>query len=137
VRLLTVLLAGIGGMYLAASRLPAIAPMFAILVAAMVCLGLGNGAVFQLVPQCFRRQIGIATGMVGAVGGLGGFMLPTMLGQFKQHSGSFATGFVVLGAVALLTLVLLRVLMAVSEQWKSSWRVAPATDVPAAKRAAA
>ena len=67
----------------------------------MVCLGLGNGAVFQLVPQCFRRQIGIATGVVGAIGGLGGFMLPTMLGQFKQRTGSFGAGFVVLGTVAL------------------------------------
>ena len=80
VRMLSVLLAGIAAMYLAASRLPALTPMIVILVAAMVFLGLGNGAVFQLVPQCFRRQIGIATGVVGAVGGLGGFMLPTMLG---------------------------------------------------------
>jgi NNP family nitrate/nitrite transporter-like MFS transporter len=136
VRLLSVLLVGIGAMYLAASRLPSIAPMFAVLVVAMVCLGLGNGAVFQLVPQCFRRQIGIATGVVGAVGGLGGFMLPTMLGQFKQRSGSFGTGFVVLGVVALLTLALLRVLMALSEQWKSSWRVVMPVDAPSAKRAA-
>jgi NNP family nitrate/nitrite transporter-like MFS transporter len=110
--------------------------MFTVLVLAMVCLGLGNGAVFQLVPQCFRRQIGIATGVVGAVGGLGGFMLPTMLGQFKQRSGSFGTGFVVLGVVALLTLALLRVLMALSEQWKSSWRVVMPVDAPSAKRAA-
>jgi NNP family nitrate/nitrite transporter-like MFS transporter len=136
VRLLSVLLVGIGAMYLAASRLPSIAPMFAVLVVCMVCLGLGNGAVFQLVPQCFRRQIGIATGVVGAVGGLGGFMLPTMLGQFKQRSGSFGTGFVVLGVVALLTLALLRVLMALSEQWKSSWRVVMPVDALSAKRAA-
>ena len=136
VRLLSVLLVGIGAMYLAASRLPSIATMFAVLVVAMVCLGLGNGAVFQLVPQCFRRQIGIATGVVGAVGGLGGFMLPTMLGQFKQRSGSFGTGFVVLGVVALLTLALLRVLMALSEQWKSSWRVVMPVDALSAKRAA-
>lgn len=137
VRLLSLLLAGIGAMYLAASRLPAVAPMFAVLVTAMVCLGLGNGAVFQLVPQCFRRQIGIATGMVGAVGGLGGFMLPTMLGQFKQHSGSFSMGFVVLGGIALLALALLRVLMTSSEEWRSSWRVPATAGVPSEKRAAA
>jgi NNP family nitrate/nitrite transporter-like MFS transporter len=124
-------------MYLSASRLPALTPMIGILVAAMVCLGLGNGAVFQLVPQCFRRQIGIATGVVGAIGGLGGFMLPTMLGQFKQHTGSFGTGFVVLGIVALLTLGLLRALMARSEGWRTSWRVAPVTDTPARAKAAA
>jgi MFS transporter, NNP family, nitrate/nitrite transporter len=137
VRLLSVLLGGIATMYAAASTLPAIAPMFAVLVTAMVCLGLGNGAVFQLVPQCFRRQIGIATGVVGAVGGLGGFMLPTMLGQFKQHTDSYAAGFVVLGAVALVALTLLRVLMARSEAWRSSWRAAARADEPSRRKAAA
>jgi NNP family nitrate/nitrite transporter-like MFS transporter len=122
VRLLSVLFVGVASMYLAAARLPAIAPMVAILVTAMVCLGLGNGAVFQLVPQCFRRQIGIATGVVGAVGGLGGFMLPTMLGQFKQHTGSFAAGFVLLGSMATLAFVLLRWLMATNSNWRRSWR---------------
>jgi MFS transporter, NNP family, nitrate/nitrite transporter len=122
VHLLSVLLAGITVMYLAASRIPALTPMVAILVAAMVCLGLGNGAVFQLVPQCFRRQIGIATGVVGAVGGVGGFLLPTMLGQFKQNTGSFRLGFVVLGSVALLCLVLLRRLMSTHPEWRASWR---------------
>ena len=137
VRLLSVLLGGIAVSYLAASRLPALTAMIMILVVAMVCLGLGNGAVFQLVPQCFRRQIGIATGVVGAIGGLGGFMLPTMLGQFKQRTGSFGMGFVLLGAVSLVALVLLRLLMARSESWRSSWRRAPVTDVPARRKAVA
>lgn len=125
VRFLSVLLGGIGLAYLAAARLPGLTSMVVILVLAMVCLGLGNGAVFQLVPQCFRRQIGIATGMVGAIGGLGGFMLPTMLGQFKQSTGSFALGFVVLAGVALAATVLLRVLMARDTDWASSWRGTP------------
>jgi NNP family nitrate/nitrite transporter-like MFS transporter len=138
VRLLSVLLVGIVAMYAAASSLPSIAPMFAVLVTAMVCLGLGNGAVFQLVPQCFRRRIGIATGVVGAVGGLGGFLLPMTLGQFKQHSGSYAPGFLLLGGLATLALVLLRALMARSERWRTSWRSVDSTDsTEAAKRAAA
>ena len=122
VRLLSVLFLGIATTYAAASRIPALTPMVAVLVTAMVCLGLGNGAVFQLVPQCFRRQIGIATGVVGAVGGLGGFMLPTMLGQFKQHTGSFAAGFIVLGCMAATALLLLRWLMATNPNWMRSWR---------------
>ena len=36
-------------------------------------LGMGNGAVFQLVPQRFPERIGLVTGIVGAAGGLGGF----------------------------------------------------------------
>jgi NNP family nitrate/nitrite transporter-like MFS transporter len=137
VRLLSVLLGGIGAAYVLAARLPDLTTMVVILVAAMVCLGLGNGAVFQLVPQCFRRQIGVATGVVGAVGGLGGFILPTMLGQFKQHTGSFGAGFVVLGTVAFIALVLLRGLMAANESWKTSWRRAALAEVPAGKKAAA
>ena len=136
VRLLSVLFVGVASMYLAAARLPAIAPMVAILVTAMVCLGLGNGAVFQLVPQCFRRQIGIATGVVGAVGGLGGFMLPTMLGQFKQHTGSFAAGFIVLGCMAATALLLLRWLMATNVNWKRSWRRSELVGEKVRRRAA-
>jgi MFS transporter, NNP family, nitrate/nitrite transporter len=59
---------------------------------------------------------------VGAVGGVGGFLLPTMLGQFKQNTGSFRLGFVVLGSVALLCLVLLRRLMSTHPEWRASWR---------------
>ena len=137
VRLLYVLLAGIGAAYIAAARLPNLTLMIVILVTVMVCLGLGNGAVFQLVPQCFRRQIGIATGVVGAVGGLGGFMLPTMLGQFKQRTGSFDAGFVVLGSVAFLALALLRRLMATDDGWRSSWRREAVADVRRPEKAAA
>ena len=137
VRLLSVLLGGIAATYFAASRMPNLTPMIAVLVTAMVCLGLGNGAVFQLVPQRFRRQIGIATGVVGAVGGLGGFMLPTLLGQVKQSTGSFGTGFVVLGAVALLSLVLLRALMATDLAWKTSWRATESREEQIERKAAA
>jgi len=136
VRLLSVLFLGIATTYAAASRIPALTPMVAVLVTAMVCLGLGNGAVFQLVPQCFRRQIGIATGVVGAVGGLGGFMLPTMLGQFKQHTGSFAAGFIVLGSIAACALLLLRWLMATNVNWKLSWRRAEVVGEKVRMRAA-
>jgi len=136
VRLLSVLFLGIAAMYAAASRIPGLAPMVVVLVTAMVCLGLGNGAVFQLVPQCFRRQIGIATGVVGAVGGLGGFMLPTMLGQFKQRTGSFAAGFIVLASIAAFALLLLRWLMATNVNWRRSWRRSEIVGERAARRAA-
>ena len=137
VRLLSVLLVGIAAMYLAAATLPAIAPMFAVIATAMVCLGLGNGAVFQLVPQCFRRRIGIATGVVGAVGGLGGFLLPMTLAQFKQRTGSYAAGFVVLGVIALVALALLRGLVSRSERWRTSWKSASHAEEAARTRVAA
>jgi hypothetical protein len=60
------------------------------------------------------------------------------LAQFKQRTGSYAPGFLMLGVLAVLTLVLLRVLMARGEQWRTSWRSIDATErAESAKRAAA
>jgi NNP family nitrate/nitrite transporter-like MFS transporter len=59
-------------------------------------IGLGNGAVFKLVPEYFPNSVGSVTGLVGAAGGLGGFFPPLVLGLIKQQTGSFALGFVFL-----------------------------------------
>jgi NNP family nitrate/nitrite transporter-like MFS transporter len=47
-------------------------------------LGMGNGAVFQLVPQRFRKEIGVMTGLVGMAGGIGGFYLASSLGYSRR-----------------------------------------------------
>ncbi len=74
-----------------------------------VAIGLGNGAVFKLVPQYFPKSVGSVTGIVGAAGGLGGFFPPLVLGVIKQQTGSFAVGFILLGLFSLgCLLVLLR-----------------------------
>jgi NNP family nitrate/nitrite transporter-like MFS transporter len=67
-------------------------------------LGLGNGAVFKLVPQYFPKETGTVTGLVGAFGGLGGFFPPLELGLVKQATGSYAIGFVLLSVFALVCL---------------------------------
>jgi NNP family nitrate/nitrite transporter-like MFS transporter len=73
-----------------------------------VMLGLGNGAVFKLVPQYFPGQVGTVTGLVGAAGGLGGFFPPLVLGILKDVAGTFVPGFLFLAGFALLCLVLTR-----------------------------
>ena len=65
-------------------------------------LGLGNGAVFKLVPQYFPRETGTVTGLVGAAGGLGGFFPPLVVGVIRSQTGSYALGFVFLSAFALI-----------------------------------
>ena len=70
----------------------------AILVVGMLALGMGNGAVFQLVPQRFGREIGVMTGLVGMAGGFGGFFLASSLGYAKQFTGSYQAGFLVFAA---------------------------------------
>ncbi len=69
-------------------------------------MGLGNGAVFKLVPQYFPRETGTVTGLVGAMGGLGGFFPPLLLGFFRDRIGAVWPGFVLL---ALVSFVLWRV----------------------------
>jgi NNP family nitrate/nitrite transporter-like MFS transporter len=72
------------------------------------CLGLGNGAVFKLVPQYFPNQVGTVTGLVGAAGGLGGFFPPLLLGLLRDQVGSYTPGFVLLALVVLICLALNR-----------------------------
>jgi NNP family nitrate/nitrite transporter-like MFS transporter len=117
VRILTILLVGIGVAYFAISLLPALGVMMWLLFLIMICLGMGNGAVFQLVPVRFRREIGIASGLVGAFGGVGGFFLPTLLGSVKQISGSYSLGLVILATVAMIALIALRLLVVVQQGW--------------------
>jgi nitrate/nitrite transporter NarK len=65
-------------------------------------LGLGNGAVFKLVPERFPRDTGTVTGLVGALGGLGGFFPPLLLGVFRDQLGVLWPGFMLLSLTALL-----------------------------------
>ena len=91
---------------------------FVSLVAAMLALGMGNGAVFQLVPQRFRAEMGVMTGLVGMTGGVGGFYLASSLGIARQTTGSYQAGFLVFATLAVVALTLLT---RVKRRWRSDW----------------
>jgi nitrate/nitrite transporter NarK len=63
-------------------------------------LGLGNGAVFKLVPQFFPNNTATVTGLVGAMGGLGGFFPPLVLGFLRDRLGLMWPGFLLLALTA-------------------------------------
>ncbi|MBN9695675.1 MAG: NarK/NasA family nitrate transporter [Zoogloea sp.] len=90
----------------------------AVFVCAMLSLGMGNGAVFQLVPQRFRKEIGVMTGLVGMAGGVGGFYLASSLGYSKQVTGSYQAGFLIFAALAVAALA---GLTAVKGRWRTTW----------------
>jgi NNP family nitrate/nitrite transporter-like MFS transporter len=71
----------------------------------MSLLGMGNGAVFQWIPQKFPQDIGLVTGLVGAAGGVGGFFLPTLLGSIKGLTGSYGIGFLICACITLFCFV--------------------------------
>lgn len=81
-------------------------------------LGMGNGSVFQLVPLRFRREIGVMTGLVGAAGGLGGFLLARTLGWSRGLTGEFTVGFLVFSVLACFGLV---GLVMVKTRWRTTW----------------
>lgn len=91
---------------------------------AMLALGTGNGAVFQLVPQRFRKEIGVMTGLVGMAGGIGGFYLASSLGYSKQITGSYQLGLMIFASLAVLALL---GLTAVKRRWRTTWGSAAMT----------
>jgi NNP family nitrate/nitrite transporter-like MFS transporter len=91
------------------SGLPAVGVTAVAFVLTMGALGVGNGAVFQLVGLRFGDRIGAMTGIVGAAGGLGGFALPFALGALKQLAGSYGVGLALLAAIAASALLIVRI----------------------------
>jgi NNP family nitrate/nitrite transporter-like MFS transporter len=79
---------------------PSIVPVTIFCLTMAGFLGLGNGAVFKLVPLFYPKATGAATGIVGAAGGLGGFFPPLILGIVKDATGDFVLAFVFLVAFA-------------------------------------
>lgn len=69
--------------------------------------GLGNGIVFKMVPFVSKGNTGTVTGFVGAVGGLGGYFPPLIIGIIKQHTGSYQIGFFLLTVVIIICLAVL------------------------------
>ncbi|AJP74643.1 MFS transporter [Sphingomonas hengshuiensis] len=102
----------------AVSAAPTVAFALATFVVAMLALGTGNGAVFQLVPQRFQAEIGVMTGLVGMAGGIGGFYLASSLGFAKQLTGSFSPGFLIFAGLSVLALA---GLMVVKPRWRAAW----------------
>ena len=80
---------------------PSMVPFSVGALACATLFGLGNGAVFKLVPERFPKDTGTVTGLVGALGGLGGFFPPLLLGVFRDHLGAIWPGFVFLSLTAL------------------------------------
>lgn len=99
-------LAVVGLPAIVAAFQPGIVVATAALLSIAVALGIGNGAVFALVGRRVApEQVGSVTGVVGAAGGLGGFLPPIVMGLVFQATGSYAIGLMLLSDVAFAALV--------------------------------
>ena len=118
-RLLLLLLAGVAGCLGGVGRFPVLPLEVGLLFLSMGMMGMGNGAVFQLLPQRFPERVGLLTGLVGAAGGLGGFFLPFILGAIKQRTGQYSGGlFLFASAFFAAALILLQL----GNKWRASWQ---------------
>jgi NNP family nitrate/nitrite transporter-like MFS transporter len=106
------------GLSAASFHAPSAWVALAVLMFSMLALGAGNGAVFQLAPQRFRKEIGVMTGLIGMTGGIGGFYLASTLGMAKKMTGTYQIGFLGFAALAVFALVALHGLKA---RWRAVW----------------
>jgi NNP family nitrate/nitrite transporter-like MFS transporter len=93
---------------------------------ASAAFGMCNGAVFQLLPQRFGKDVGIMTGLVGCGGGIGGFMLGMLFGASKEQTGTYATGILLFATLCGIALIGLR---AVKTRWRTTWGAAAAARI--------
>ncbi len=137
IRMLMGLYSAVVVLVLLLALLPPLSFAMALLLATMGCLGMGNGSVFQLVPHRFPDRVGVATGILGAAGGLGGFFLPTIFGTLKQATGSYSAGLLVFATAAVAALICLTL---AQRTWVGVWiakhgRVATGLDRKSAEDA--
>jgi len=92
-------------------------PFRLVLLVAGVCFGIGNGAVFKLVPQFFPTMTGALTGLVGAMGGLGGFFPPLVMGALRDRLGTYTPAFALLAIAALVGWLLIDALEEKPAPW--------------------
>ena len=86
-------------------------------------MGVGNAAVFKMVPKYVPEAVGGAAGLVGGLGATGGFVIPIFLGAVVDAlgTGGYAGGFfayVVLAVIAIAVSIYF---------WRLDRRVMPST----------
>jgi NNP family nitrate/nitrite transporter-like MFS transporter len=123
-KVLVGVLAVVAGAAAVLASLPGLALTVLVLATTLGLLGMGNGAVFQLVGVRVPERVGAMTGLVGAAGGIGGFLLPFGFGSLASSTGTFAAGFAAFATAA--------GVMAVAVAFRDrAWSALAATGSPA------
>ncbi|MGE3127842.1 MAG: nitrate/nitrite transporter [Fimbriimonadaceae bacterium] len=82
-----------------------------LLFAAGIMMGVGKAAVYKHIPEYFPNDIGAVGGLVGVIGGLGGFVCPIMFGYMLKGTGLWTTCWVFLAALSVVCLVWMHIVI--------------------------
>ena len=99
-RVLKAVFLGMAVVTVVIGQLPVLPWATTLMIVAMAVMGFGNGVVFQVVSDRFPKQIGMASGLIGAAGGFGGFLLPSWLGR-SERSRRVSEAFLLFAILAL------------------------------------
>jgi MFS transporter, NNP family, nitrate/nitrite transporter len=70
-----------------------------------IAWAIGKASVFKYISDEYSHNIGVISGIVGLVGGMGGFLLPIMFGALVDITGVNSTVFMLLWGITLVSLV--------------------------------
>ena len=70
-----------------------------------IAWAVGKASVFKYISDEYSHNIGVISGIVGLVGGLGGFLLPVMFGALVDLTGVNSSIFMLMWGVTLVSLV--------------------------------
>lgn len=92
--------------------LPMNAWLFTLLVFTIgVAMGIGKASVYKYVPEYYQKDVGATGGLVGAVGGMGGFFLPLLFAGAEDLTGRPESTFLVLFIFVLASLIWLHIVV--------------------------
>ena len=74
-------------------------------------MGIGKASVYKYVPNYYPKDVGAAGGLVGALGALGGFILPPVFGAIGRWTGSPQSAFLALLALTIISLAWLHLVV--------------------------
>lgn len=86
-------------------------PFTALVFVVGAMMGIGKASVYRYIADYFPRDVGVVGGLVGAIGGLGGFVLPLVFAWAQGWSGRPQSTFLVLLAASLVSLAWLHVIV--------------------------
>ena len=80
--------------------------VFAILVVIIgIIWGIGMAAVYKHIPDYFPEEVGVVGGMVGVLGGLGGFVCPILFGYLLEGTGIWSSSWLLMFFLSVICLI--------------------------------